>query len=171
MTPRRMEGGRCSHKDRQGGKEKGHKLVALTPMVATPSLSRSSHLRASPVGIRASRVPAGDHLGVFPGNHEDLVNALIEAAGGTRPCQPVGEGGAAGGAEHGTAGNYGQASTPPRPLPRALSSSRSPRSCLGLPFPGGGVRESRLLPSCQSRQESGSLSPPAYETEGSLPHG
>lgn len=54
--------------------------MALIPLFPCSTLQPINHLRASPHQREsgAAVYQPGDHLGVFPGNHEDLVNALIE---------------------------------------------------------------------------------------------
>lgn len=70
----------------------------------------------------------GDHLGVFPGNHEDLVNALIERLEDSPPVNQLVKVELL--EERNTAlGNYSHAGHLTCPLPRAL------------PFPMGFQRQ------------------------------
>ena len=159
--------GRCSHKDR-GAKKRGTSWWPSACCSPTLPSSRSTiFVRLHTNGNQELQYQPGDHLGVFPGNHEDLVSALIERLEDAPPVNQLVKVELL--EERNTAlGNYGQAGTPPSHSRGPFPSPRRPRVCLGLPFPSGYPgRRKPVLPSCQSRQESGSLSPPAYETEGS----
>lgn len=79
LAPRRVDGGKQQPQNRRRSKERGQELVA--PPDCSPLLpaSRSTiFVRLHTNGNQELQYQPGDHLGVFPGNHEDLVNALIE---------------------------------------------------------------------------------------------
>lgn len=98
--------------------------MALLPLSPTLPSSRSTiFVRLHTNGNQELQYQPGDHLGVFPGNHEDLVNALIERLEDAPPLNQLVKVELL--EERNTAlGNYGWAGYPSRPFPRALPFSR-----------------------------------------------
>lgn len=86
--PGSVEGGLCSleSQTRTKGRQSG-RLCPTNPLV---HCSRSTiFVRLHTNGNQELQYQPGDHLGVFPGNHEDLVNALIERLEDAPPANHV----------------------------------------------------------------------------------
>lgn len=91
--------GTCSHKDK-GAKKGGSGWRPLTSC-SHPSVQPINHLRASPhQRLPGAAVPAWGPPGRVPRQPRGPRECPDRAAGGCTACQPAGEGGAAGGAEH-----------------------------------------------------------------------
>lgn len=79
---------------------------------ALPSSRSTIFVRLHTNGNQELQYQPGDHLGVFPGNHEDLVNALIERLEDAPPVNQLVKVELL--EERNTAlGNYGWAGRPP----------------------------------------------------------
>lgn len=92
-------------------------LSAHSPVL--PSSRSTIFVRLHTNGNQELQYQPGDHLGVFPGNHEDLVNALIERLEDAPPVNQLVKVELL--EERTTAlGNYGTLGTPPWPLPTSL---------------------------------------------------
>lgn len=150
-----MEGGKLQSRDppTPSSKERGQRLMMLSSLFPVLPSSRSTiFVRLHTNGHPELQYQPGDHLGVFPGNREDLVNALMERLEDAPPINQLVKVELL--EERSTAlGKDGPADTPPAHS-QALPFSGGPRGS-GDPF---------LVPVTNPGRRVG-LSPPAYETE------
>jgi sulfite reductase alpha subunit-like flavoprotein len=88
--PGSMEGELCSLERQTRGKGETECWSLSHDTHSLVSCSRSTiFVRLHTNGNQELQYQPGDHLGVFPGNHEDLVNALIERLEDAPPANHV----------------------------------------------------------------------------------
>lgn len=142
-APQRTEGGGL--RPQQETKEQGEEAVAGDPYLLFlnfPSSRSTIFVRLHTNGNQELQYQPGDHLGVFPGNRDDLVAALMERLEDAPPVNQLVKVELL--EERSTAlGNCGRAG----PRPRSQGPSPSPGSSRGTPVRDWGRRDG---PSSQS---------------------
>lgn len=76
--PGNMEGGDLPPTVTDQGQSRDRVVVFVPRFPLIPCSRSTIFVRLHTNGNQELQYQPGDHLGVFPGNHEDLVNALIE---------------------------------------------------------------------------------------------